>query len=311
MVFARQFVFSAIGLFISLLCLTNAQGQDEELLRYQFKPALGTEIVQSVETATALITSDFEHEERWSHEVIILLEETNAAGNFTGTFMLRNVINVENAQDDIHYLIAKAIEGERYELEMHPFGFATDIDWVSVRARVEHRLPALTAPANVEAIRAAMTMFSDPAKAVLRSIDLAALTYVIPFRRDGELHETADLGALTYFALEEGEVQVGGGLDPDIGEYILDWLVTNDTELATAALAPQLRSLAAVMDGRTGSDSTTTIDAAIDQGFEVAEDGYAVYDLDLGLLREATIVALISSEPVAFGARTKVTRLSP
>lgn len=35
MVFARQFVFSAIGLFISLLCLTNAQGQDEELLRYQ------------------------------------------------------------------------------------------------------------------------------------------------------------------------------------------------------------------------------------------------------------------------------------
>ena len=308
MAVARGMMRSLVLLMLALVPPGLAFAQsDIEQLRYRFEPPLDTDIVQSVEVVSALGTPTLEHVERWTHEVVIRLD-TFEADEFNGTFQLRNVVNVENAQDDLYYLIAKAVEGQTYSLRMLDFGMVSEVDWTAIRARIEARLPSLTDPANADMIKAALPLFDDPTKAVLRPIDIAGLAYVLPFRTDGELNERQDLGKLTYFGLDPVTVQIAGGFDPEVDSYILDWLVNVDSALAGTALASQLRSLAATMDSQ---GSAEIIEDAIAQGIVAAEDGYVLYDLDEGLLREAKITALISSDPVAYGIRISVSRQSP
>lgn len=298
---------------LALLLTAPAVAQDAaaETLRYEFDPPLGIEIVQAVEIRTAIVALGTERIERWTHEVVITLDERTKDGDFSGTFQLRNVVDVENAEADVFYLMAKAIEGQSYPLVMYEFGMAAEVDWAAIKARIGETLPDLTTAENVAAVEAALPLFADPTKAVLRAIDAVGLTYVIPFRSDGELNTVDDLGGITYYGVEPAVIEVGGGRDPEVDAYIIDWLVTADSEVATKALADELRRLARTVDGTLGTDSSDTIEAAIAAGIQVAEDGYSIYDLEAGLLSQSTVTAIIYTEPVSYATRVTVERLSP
>ena len=311
MSFAKSFLPCLVAFTLALAPSGMAQDPPADTVRYKFDPPLGIAIVQSVDTRNATIALGGERVERWTHDVVMTLDETVGDDQFSGTFQLRNVVNVENAQDNVFYLIARAIEGETYDLVMYDFGLAAEVDWAAITARIGQTLPDLTGPENVAAVEAALPVFADPTKAVLRALDTVGLSYVIPFRADGELNTVETIGGLTYFAVEPSSVEVAGGLDAGIGEYIIDWLVTADVAVATAALADQLRGLADTVDAALGTDSSATIEAAIADGIQMAEDGYTIYDYELGLLRESTVTAIIHTEPVTYATRITVERLEP
>ena len=287
-----------------------AQATETELLYYKFDPPLDTDIVLAVETASALVMPDVEHVEGWSHEVVIRLDRLEG-NEFTGTFQLRNVVNVENAQDDIQFLIARALEGEIYPLRVAAVGLVTEVDWVAIRARIEDQLPRLTVPAHAAAIKAVLPVFTDPPKAVLRPVNAAAQAYFLTFRRDGELNERNDIGPATYFGLDPAKVEIGGGFDPEVDAFILDWLVTSEPEIATEALGSQLRSIIGLADPQDGTGASDILETAIAEGIEAAEDGYAIYVPDEGLMREVTVNAIMAAGDFAHVTRIKVTRVSP
>lgn len=308
--FAETIVPCLVALVLATAPVT-AQDALPETARYKFDPPLGTSIIQSVETRNAIVALDTERAERWTHDVVITLDEAVGDGQFSGTFELRNVVDVENAQDNLFYLIARAIEGETFDLVMYDFGMAAGVDWAAIQARISETLPDLTGPENVAAVEAALPLFADPTRAVLRGIDIAGLTYAIPFRVDGEQSSIDTLGGITFYAVEPSVIEVVGGRDAETDEYILDWLVTAETEVATAVLADQLRGLAGTIDEVMGTDSSPTIEAAIAEGIVMAEDGSSIYDYELGLLRQSTVTAIIYTEPVSYATRISVERLSP
>jgi hypothetical protein len=308
-----RYLVHCLAVLVPLLALPGlafAQATETELLYYKFNPPLDTDIVLEVKTASALVMPDVEHVEGWSHEVVIRLDRLEG-DEFTGTFQLRNVVDLENAQDDIQFLIARALEGEIYPLRVADIGLVTEVDWVAIRARIEEELPRLTTAANAAAIKAVLPVFTDPPKAVLRPINAAAQAYFLTFRRDGELNERTDIGPATYLGLDPAKVEIGGGFDPEVDAFILDWLVTSEPEIATEALGDQLRSIVGLANPQGGTGASDVIEAAIAEGIEAAEDGYAIYVPDQGLMREVSVNAIMAAGDFAHFTQVKVTRLAP
>lgn len=287
-----------------------AQEAETEFLHYKFDPPLGTDIIQSVETASVLTTPDAKRMENWTHEVVIRLERRDG-DEFAGTFQLRNVVNLQNAEDDVYYLIAKALEDQIYSLRMADIGLAIEVDWSAIRPRIEEQLPRLTDPAKAAAVKAVLSAFSDHTQAVLRPINAAAQSYFLPFRRDGGLSERDDFGPATYFALDPAKVEVVGGLDQEANALILDWLVTSAPEVATAALGTQMRSIVSLADPQSTTGGSNIIEAAIAEGVEAAEDGYAIYEPEKGMMREVSINAVMVAGDFAHVTAYKLMRLSP
>ncbi|MBJ3784920.1 hypothetical protein [Devosia sediminis] len=301
-----------VRFLVLLLGLASpALAQDEQdLLHYQYDPPLDTDIVHAFEIVSTVIVGEIEHVERWTHDVVIRLDEKDGE-EFTGTFELRNVVNLENAEEDFQYLVARSLEGEPFALRMLDLGLASEVDWPAIEARLEERIPELIEPAKADIVLASLDLIPDKTKVVLRPIDAIGQAYVFPFRKDGELHRLENAGKLTYLALDPAVIEIGGGFDQEPQAYILDWLVTPQSDLALEALEAELQRLANTLGSQLDGDSTSIIDQAVAEGINAAEDGYAIYDLDRGLVQEATITALIGSDAVAYGTRIKMTLTSP
>jgi hypothetical protein len=302
-------IVSLLVVFLALAPPALAQDQPE-LLHYEYDPPLDTDIVHAFEIVSTVIVREIEHVERWTHDVVIRLEEKEGE-EFSGTFELRNVVDVENAGEDFQYVVARALEGERFPLRMHDIGLASEIDWPAVEARLTERIPDLIGPAKADVILASLDLIPDKTKVVLRAIDAVGQAYIFPFRTDGELHRLENAGKLTYLALDPAVIEIGGGFDQEPQAYILDWLVTPESDLALDALEAELQRLGTTLGSRLGGDSSAIIDQAVSEGITAAEDGYAVYDLDQGLMRQATITALIGSEEVAYATRISMTLKAP
>ena len=287
----------------------NAAGSD--LLRYLFKAPLGEDIVQAIETGTYLRVGEDDLVIRWSHEVVLRMQEHEPPDILRGTFQLRNVINLQNADRDLYYLIAKAIEGQTYPLEMADFGIAVETDWPGMQARITERLPGLTDAMTASSIRAALPLFADGTVAALRPVNTLGLAYVLGFRRDGEIHSRTDVGPLSYFGVENAVVHTTGGLGEEEGDLVINWLVEPDPQAATAKLGTELRALARTADAQLGTESSSIIDTALAEGLVAGEEGHAIYDLEPGLMREIEFTAWITTEMVERFIRYKMMRLAP
>lgn len=287
-----------------------AQDASNELVRFLFTPPLGEDVVQGIETSIYLRVQDNETRIRWSHEVVLRMDEQVPPDILKGTFQLRNVVNQENADRDIYYLIAKSIEGQTYPLEMLDLGIAYETDWPGIQARVAERLPALADPATVASILGALPLFADGTAAVLRPTNTVALAHILSFPRSGALHTRDDVGKLTYFGIEDAVVETSGG-KVEGGELGINWGVMPDPQAAAARLSAELRALAQAMDQQLGTDSSQIIESAIAEGLEAGEMGHAIYDLEPGLMRQTTFDAWITTETVERFVRFEMTRLSP
>ena len=287
-----------------------AQDADGELVRFLFTPPLGEDVVQAIETSTYLRVEENETRIRWSHEVVLRMDEQLPPDMLKGTFQLRNVVNQENADRDLYYLIAKAIEGQTYPLEMLDLGIAYETDWPGIQARVTERLPALADAATVAAIRGALPLFADGTAAVLRPTNTIGLAHILGFPRSGALHTRDDIGKLTYFGIEDAVVEISGGRmeGDDLG---INWGVVPDPQAAAVRLSAELRALTQTMDQQLGTDSSRIIESAIAEGVEAGEMGHAIYDLEPGLMRQTTFDAWITTETVERFVRFEMTRLSP
>ena len=305
---ARRFLVG--GLFALASCgIAIAQDTGSELIRFLFTPPLGEDVVQAIETGTYLRVGDTEQVIRWSHEVVLRMDERLPPDMLKGTFQLRNVVDKENAAHDIYYLIAKAIEGQTYPLEMLDLGIAYETDWPAIQARIADRLLELTDPTAAASVLEALPLFADATLAVLRPTNTIGLAHILGFRRDGAVHGRDDAGKLTYFGIENAVVQTSGGRDGE--NLVVNWMVTPDPQAASAQLSAELRALTRLVDQQMGTDASQTIETAIAEGLEAGEEGRALYDLDPGLMREVTFNAWIVSESVERFVRFQMTRLEP
>src|SRR5690606_28219257 len=102
-------------LVLALLTISLAKAEDgANRIRFGFFPPIGEDIVYRI---------DYRHERTfaksrqvidWSHEIHMRFTAKEPPDLIAGTFTIRAVVTREGNGDDIHYLIAKAVEGETY-----------------------------------------------------------------------------------------------------------------------------------------------------------------------------------------------------
>lgn len=257
------FRYAALLLLLVLgVSQVAAQEDPDALIRFRFNPPLNTPIVIQVESASGLGVGDEVFRKRWSHIIRLELHEHNG-DEYIGTFQLTNVTNLENGENDIVFLIARALEGETYAVTLHDLGMAKEVDWPRVEARLRERLLQVASAEMAGVVRAALPLAEDKTRLVLRPIDTIGLAYVLPFRRDGESYERRDLGMLSYFGIENTKMEISGGRDEE-DRLVLSWLITAESDAAKKLLADQLQSLARSMDAEVASNAADVLGSGLE-----------------------------------------------
>ena len=130
------------GIFIALFVLTFSVSSvfaqaDLPPIRFGFFPKPGEDVIYRIELAQESTFRSQTLRHRWTHDLVINISGTKPPDGVVGHFIIRNVVNDENAADDPFFAIARAIEGERFALTMLSYGVPVEVDWPAIRRRVE------------------------------------------------------------------------------------------------------------------------------------------------------------------------------
>jgi hypothetical protein len=305
-------IFIALFVLISSACSVFAE-VDPPPIRFGFFPKHGEDVIYRIEFSqeSTFRTQTLRH--RWTHELVINISGTKPPDSVVGHFIIRNVVNDENAAADPFFAIARAIEGERFALTMLSYGVPVEVDWPAIRRRVESN-PDKSEPRLAASMPKILSMFPpDGVDAVMRALWVTSIPHLRTFARDGSKTTVTGVDLPAYYPVKGGTVlETYGGTVEGTQDLMFVWKLTSDPKLAAQALAPQLRAIAdAVTPAGEQIQTRRLVDDAITAGIDVVEGGIAEFDLTPGLIRRTSFQTRLTAGLFKSETSILITRLAP
>ena len=306
------------GILIALFVLISTAGSvfadaDPPPIRFGFFPKHGEDVVYRIELAQESTFRIQTLRHRWTHELVINISGTKPPDCVIGHFIIRNVVNGENAAGDPYYAIARAIEGERFALTMLSYGVPVEVDWPAIRRRVESNLDK-SEPGLAASMPQILSMFPpDGVEAVMRALWVTSIPHLRTFARDGSKTTVTGLDLPAYYPVKGGTVlETFGGAVEGTQDLMFVWKLTSDPKMAAQALAPHLRGIAnAVTPPGEQMQARRLVDDAIRAGIDVVEAGVAEFDLTPGLIRRTSFQTRLTAGLFKRETTILITRLAP
>lgn len=289
-----------------------AQAAAGDTLRLGFFPPLGEDLVYRIEFSQEQASDGRTDRRRWSHEVVIHLTGKRPPDLLEGRFTLRNVVDQEGSAEDPYYLIASAIEGESFDLQMLEAGPPVVVDWAGIKQRVSERSAGLGGR-TAAAMPQILPMFDpDGVTAVMRPLWVTGIAYLRAFARDGSTTTATGLDLPAFYPVKGAVLQSYGARLEGSDDLMFVWKITSDPKAASESLGREIQGIVRMLASGAGqADLGRQITEALAQGVEALEGGVAIYDLTPGLMREVTFDARLVAGPFRRDTRIVITRLAP
>lgn len=294
-----------------LLTAGTARGEDDKI-RFGFFPPLGEDIAYSVEYRHDQDFGGRKQAVHWTHEVFFRMDRAEAGNTHSGTFSIRAVSDREGAANDLAYLIARAVEGETYAVKtMH--GVPIEVDWPSIKARVETRLPQLAGREMAAMILPVLPVFGpDGVNAVLRPFWATGPGYLWSFNRDNSISTEEGLDLPSWFQVPGSTLSTYGGRAEDTDDLMLVWRLEPTRDQAARKLGPELKGLATSIAGSVPrAEVEARLAGALAGGIEAIEGGVAIFDLTPGIMRSFQLNTRLVAGDLRREAEITITRLKP
>ena len=300
-------------LAVFLVSAAHAQADPQNLVRLGFFPPLDEDIVYRIDYRHERTFGSSRQVVDWTHELHMRLTRKEPPDLIAGTFSIRGVSAREGAGDDLHYLIARAVEGETYGFKMLEHGAPVETDWPAIRTRIAERLPQLADPRFAEMMVRALSVFDpDGVQAVMRPFWATSIGHLRAFNRDGTVSTVAGLNLPSWYQVPGSTLETYGGREEGTEDLFIAWRLTPPPGAARDVLGAELRRLGQQVSNPTErAEVQAMIDKVMTGDFEALEGAVATYDPTPGLMREIGLDARIVAGDFRRDMRIVITRLKP
>lgn len=302
------------GLMLALLLVTAARAQNApDTIRFGFFPPLDEDIVYRVDYRHERTFGSSRQVVDWTHELHMRLTAKEPPDLIAGTFSIRGVAAREGAGEDIHYLIAKAVEGETYGFKMLQHGAPVETDWPAIKARIAGRVPQLTEKRFADVIVRALSVFEpDGVQAVMRPFWATSVGHLRAFNRDGTTATTPGLNLPAWYEVPGSTLETYGGRDEESNDYFIAWRITPPPGGARDMLGGEMRGLAEQVSAPSErAEVQALIDKMLAGDVEILEGAVATYDPKPGLMRKIDFAARMVAGDFRRDTTMVITRLKP
>lgn len=301
------------GILLTLLLAQTAQAQaPPDRIRFGFFPPLNSNIVYRVDYHSEQTLNGTPRAVDWSHEVHMRLSSKEAGGIHNGTFSLRAVTAKERAESDTNYIIARALEGETFAVQLQS-GVPVNVDWPTIKTRLRKRLPEVTDARMAQLIVQAFPVFEpDGVSAVLRPFWVTAIGYLRAFNRDGSNAVFENMDVPSWFQIPGSTLTTRGGNEENSKDLLMIWTLKSDPKLASKKLGPELRKLAETTTSPADRPHVQAMLGKLLAGeIEAIEAGSATFDRTPGFMREFQLFTKLTVGAFHRDAKLVIKRVTP
>jgi hypothetical protein len=301
------------GVLLTLLLAQAAQAQaPPDRIRFGFFPPLDSDIVYRIDYRSEEKLNGTPRVVDWSHEVQMRLSSKETGGIHNGTFSLRAVTAQKQAGSDINYVIARALEGETFAVQLQS-GVPIKVDWPTIKARLRKRLPEVTDARTARLIVQAFPVFEpDGVSAVLRPFWATAIGYLRAFNRDGSSAVFENMDVPSWFQIPGSTLTTRGGNEEGTKDLLMIWTLKSDPKMASKKLEPELRKLAETTVSPADRPHVQAMLARLLTGeVEAVEAGTATFDQTPGLMRNFQLFTKLAVGEFHRDTKLVIKRVTP
>jgi hypothetical protein len=302
-----------LGILLALTIAQPARADDAaDRIRFGFFPPMDEDIVYRVDYRSEQTLAGTPRVVNWSHEVHMRIGAKEEPDIHSGTFSLRAVKAKEGADNDLTYIVARALENETFAFKLVA-GVPYEVDWPAIRARLEPRLPQVAHPEMAKMIASVMpTLEAAGANAVLRPFWATGIGYLRAFKRDGSVETVENMDLPSWFQIPGSTLSTYGGNEEGTEDMLMMWRLVPPPQAASRKLGPEIRQItAALTSAPERAKAKPMLEKLLAGEIEALEGGIATFDRTPGLMRRLQLDVRLIIGDFRRDTNIVITRLAP